>query len=182
MEDNDFKYYSGLFEAVLYLSPEPVKLSQLVNMTGITKGDASDIIEYIVEDYKERGGGIMVKELSGGYQMLTNDEYSETIAKIFIEKKRENLSRAGLEALSIIAYKQPITIPEVDEIRGTSSRGVVFHLLKKNLIKSHGKKEVPGYPTLYITTNEFLKKFGLFSLADLPSLEEVKDLTFDELE
>jgi segregation and condensation protein B len=181
MEEKEFRYYSGLFEAILFLSSDPVKLSQFVKMTDMSSGDASDIIHTLIEDYRERDSGISIKEVSGGFQMLTNDIYSETLTKIFIERKRENLSKASLEALSIIAYKQPITIPEVDEIRGTLSRGVVFHLLRKNLIKSHGKKEVPGHPTLYVTTNEFLRKFGLFSLADLPSLEEIKDLTFDEL-
>ncbi|MCE9500281.1 MAG: SMC-Scp complex subunit ScpB, partial [Leptospira sp.] len=104
------------------------------------------------------------------------------LSEIFKERKKETLTRGTLETLAIIAYKQPITLPEIDEIRGVSSRAMVTTLVSKKLVKAVGQKELPGRPTLYGTTPEFLMHFGLNKLSDLPTPVEVKELKFDSIE
>jgi len=124
-------------------------------------------------DYNARG--IQLVEIAEGYQLCTREEYAEWIKKFYKIDKGSKLSQASLETLSIIAYKQPITRVELEEIRGVDSGGVVRTLLEKNLIKNMGRKKVPGRPMMYGTTRKFLEYFGLKSLSDLPTLEEFKD-------
>ncbi len=180
--NEEMEYKKGLIEALIFLSSEPVKLSSLSDSSGFEKTEIRDLVDELILDYSEKNGGFLLKEIAGGYQFLTNEIYHEKLGNIFKEKKRETLSRGTLETLSIIAYKQPITLPEIEETRGVSSRAMVTTLLSKKLIKPIGQKEVPGRPTLYGTTPEFLIHFGLSKLSDLPSPVEVKELKFDELE
>ncbi|MBE7410624.1 MAG: SMC-Scp complex subunit ScpB [Leptospiraceae bacterium] len=175
-------YNKGLVESLIFLSSEPVKLTSLSDSSGLEKSEVRNIVEELILDYSEKSGGFLLKEIAGGYQFLTNEIYHEKLGNIFKERRRETLSRGTLETLSIIAYKQPITLPEIEETRGVSSRAMVTTLLSKKLIKPIGQKEVPGRPTLYGTTPEFLIHFGLSKLSDLPSPVEVKELKFDELE
>ncbi len=176
------EYKKGLIEALVFLSSEPVKINSLSDSSGFEKSDVRDILDELILDYEEKSGGILLKEIAGGYQFLTNEIYHEKLGNIFKEKRRESLSRGTMETLSIIAYKQPITLPEIEETRGVSSRAMVTTLLSKKLIKPIGQKEVPGRPTLYGTTPEFLIHFGLNKLSDLPSPVEVKELQFDDLD
>jgi segregation and condensation protein B len=130
----------------------------------------------------ERNGGIILKEIAGGYRFITSERYADVLKKMFKPKNTERLSRSLLETLAIICYKQPITLPEIEEIRGVNSRAMVSTLLQKNLIKPQGYKSVPGRPTLYVTTKEFLLRFNLNSLADLPPLKDLKELPLDDLD
>ncbi|EOQ97714.1 segregation and condensation protein B [Leptospira wolbachii serovar Codice str. CDC] len=173
-------YTKGLLEALLFLSSDPIKLSALAKSAGIEKTEARELLDELILDYQEKEGGFLLREIAGGYQFITNQKYSEVLAHIFKDKKRETLSRGTLDTLAIIAYKQPITLTELDEIRGVSSRAMVASLMSKKLVKAVGQKEVPGRPTLYGTTNEFLLHFGLSKLTDLPTPVEVKELKFEE--
>ncbi|TGN17700.1 SMC-Scp complex subunit ScpB [Leptospira idonii] len=178
MEDR--KYTKGLLEALLFLSSDPIKLSSLAKSAGIEKTEARELLDELILDYSEKEGGFLLREIAGGYQFITNQLYSEALSHIFKDKKRETLSRGTLDTLAIIAYKQPITLTELDEIRGVSSRAMVASLISKKLVKAVGQKEVPGRPTLYGTTSEFLLHFGLSKLADLPTPVEVKELKFED--
>lgn len=162
------------------MSSDPIKLSALAKSAGIEKTEARELLDELILDYQEKEGGFLLREIAGGYQFITNQKYSEVLSHIFKDKKRETLSRGTLDTLAIIAYKQPITLTELDEIRGVSSRAMVASLMSKKLVKAVGQKEVPGRPTLYGTTNEFLLHFGLSKLTDLPTPVEVKELKFEE--
>ncbi len=176
------EYYKGLLEALVFLSAEPIKLSSIATSAGIDKSLAREILDEIVLEFEERNGGFILKEIAGAYQFFTNDAYFQILGTIFKEKRRETLSKSTLDTLAIIAYKQPITLPEIEEIRGVSSRAMITTLTAKKLIKPIGQKEVPGRPTLYGTTSEFLVHFGLNKLSDLPPPHEVKELRFEDLE
>lgn len=139
-------------------------------------------MDEILLEFQERNGGFLLREIAGGYQFYTNEVYFKILGSIFKEKRRETLSKSTIDTLAIIAYKQPITLPEIDDIRGVSSRAMVTTLIAKKLIKPIGQKEVPGRPTLYGTTSEFLLHFGLNKLSDLPPPGEVKELKFDNLD
>jgi len=182
LENEKKEYYKGLLEALLFLSSEPVKLTQLAETAGIDKVFTRELLDELVLDYVERDGGFILKEVANAYQFQTNEKYYKILGNIFKEKRRETLSKSTLDTLAIIAYKQPITLSEIDEIRGVSSRAMVTTLLSKKLIKAVGQKEVPGRPTLYGTTNEFLLHFGLNKLSDLPTPVEVKELNLDNLD
>jgi segregation and condensation protein B len=175
------KKLRGLVEAILFVSPEPLKVSHLAKLLSQEKTLVRDILDELVLDYDEKDGGFKLREVAGGYQFYTNEIFHEELGKVFQEKKKETLSRGNLDVLAIIAYKQPITLGEIDEIRGVSSRAVLTSLLSRKLIKPVGQKEVPGRPTLYGTSNEFLIHFGLARLSDLPTPVEVKELKFEEI-
>lgn len=168
----------GLFEAVIFLSAEPLPISFFVKNFGIDPTQAKIIIDSLVDEYEERDGGIRLLEISKGYQFATGARYADQLRRIMGLERREKLSKGMLETLSIIAYKQPISIAEIDALRGVSSRMMVANLMKKNLIKPVGRKELPGRPLAYGTTDEFLKFFGLNKISDLPKLSEIKELTF----
>jgi segregation and condensation protein B len=182
LAEQNREFDKGLVEALLFLSSEPIKLVNISDSLNLDKSYTRDLVEELVLDYSEKNGGILLKEIAGGYQFLTNEIYFKILGSVFKEKKRETLSRSTLDTLAIISYKQPITQSEIDEIRGVSSRAMVSTLLTKKLVKAVGQKEVPGRPTMYGTTNEFLIHFGLNKLSDLPQPVEVKELKFESLE
>lgn len=179
--DKTREYYKGLLEALIFLSSEPLKISSISSSAGIDKSLTRELLDELSLEFEERNGGFILKEIAGAYQFYTNEVYFQILGTIFKEKRRETLSKSTLDTLAIIAYKQPITLPEVDEIRGVSSRAMVTTLVAKKLIKPIGQKEVPGRPTLYGTTSEFLIHFGLNKLSDLPPPNEVKELKFEDL-
>ncbi len=182
LSQEEMEHFKGLIEAILFVSTDPLSLAMLAKKCELDRVNARIIVDTLLDDYAERDGGILLREIAGGYQFLTSERYSRTMSQIFSDQKREKLSRSTLEALAIISYRQPITLPEIDELRGSSSRTLINTLLQKKLIKPQGYKPVPGRPTLYVTTRNFLSQFSLNSLADLPPLEEVKELKFDELD
>lgn len=177
-EQRDELDMHGLFEAILFLSNDPVPISFFVKNLGIDATQAKIILDSLVDEYEERDGGVKLCEISNGYQFLTNRRYSGHIRKVMGFSKKETLSRGMLETLSIIAYKQPVVIAEIDELRGVSSRMMVANLMKKNLVKPMGRKELPGRPLAYGTTDEFLRFFGLNRLSDLPKLSEIKEFSY----
>lgn len=185
-EENTFKQgevdLHGLFEAILFLSNEPVPLSFFVKHLGVDATQAKIILDSLFDEYEERDGGLKLCEISNGYQFMTNTRYSGQIRRVMGYSKLEGLSKGMLETLAIIVYKQPIVIAEIEELRGVSSRMMVANLMKKNLIKPVGRKELPGRPLAYGTTDEFLKYFGLNKLSDLPKLSEIKEFSFESEE
>ncbi len=166
-----------MLEALLFVSAEPLVPKELKQITGMHESDVAELLEEIAGDYSGRGGGVVVGKVAGGFQMMTNPEHTDMIRLLRGKGRSQKLSLAALETLAIIAYKQPITKAEVEELRATNSDGIVKSLLDKHLVKIVGKKEAPGRPMLYSTTREFLQYFGLDDLTELPTL---KDMERDE--
>lgn len=153
-------------ECLLFVSPTPLTAREMALALEVDEA----LVERASRELVSRDpsqSGLMVREVAGGFQMATRPEYAVAVAR-FVGKRAQKLSRAALECLAIIAYNQPCTLPEVDAIRGVDSSGVVKSLLDKGLIRELGRKDAPGRPVLYGTTEEFLVYFGLKSLDDLP--------------
>lgn len=166
----------AIIEALIFASPEPLTVKTLVRLLdGETPEDVAAAIDALKQDY-ERPGGLRVVEVAGGYQIVTRPELYEWVRRLFHERTTQKLSVASLETLAVIAYKQPITAPEVAEIRGVNAAGVIATLIERKLVKIVGRKPVVGRPFLYGTTREFLDRFGLNDLADLPKVEDMSEL------
>lgn len=178
MGDSDDLF--GIVEAILFVSAEPVPLQFFTRQLGVDATQAKIILDSLIDEYEDRDKGIKIVEISGGYQFVTNPKFANQLRQTMGYKKKETLSKGMLETLAIIAYKQPIMLAEIEELRGVSSRMMVAALMRKNLIKPVGRKDVPGRPLLYGTTDEFLRYFGLNKLSDLPKLSEIKEFNFEE--
>ncbi len=164
-------------EALLFLSEEPVKPDRLAIVLSTTPEEASKLARELKNDFSEAQRGLQIFEMAGGFQMGTRPELAPDLEKAFSEDVSSYLTTAALEALAIIAYKQPVTRIEIESIRGVRSDHVLENLLKRKLIRVSGRKEGPGRPLLYSTTPDFLKYFGLMDLEELPPLEaENQDL------
>lgn len=163
---------SALIEIILFTSGDPVPLKTIKEITGFPEEEIKDLIHELINEYNLRNGGIIIKEIAEGYQFITNPAYSEWTKKIKRNVASGKLSMASLETLAIIAYKQPVTKAEIEEIRGVNSDGVIKTLLEKRLINIVGKKDVLGKPLLYGTTKEFLQYFGLKDLTELPTIKK----------
>ena len=161
----------ALVESLLFVSREPVSLDSITKVVGIKDYEVKEVLDALISEYNLRNSGILILEIAGGYQMVTNPEYSGYIKKLKNINISSRLSQAALETLAIVAYKQPLTKLEIDNIRGVNSEGSVKSLLDKKLIRIVGKKETPGRPFLYGTTKAFLNHFGLKDLASLPPIE-----------
>src|SRR5687767_7380577 len=171
-----------IVEALIFASPEPVTIKTLHKLLdGEPKEDVDAALAAVKADY-ERPGGLQLVEVAGGYQIVTRTELHEWVRKLFHERTTQKLSVQALETLAVIAYKQPVTAPEIAEIRGVSSSGgVLSTLVERHLIKTVGRKPVVGRPFMYATTREFLERFGLNDLGDLPKVEELSDALGFEL-
>ena len=166
----------AIIEALIYASPEPVTLKQLSRLLDAEpKETVLAAIEALKQDY-ERPGGLQIVEVAGGYQIVTKAEMHDWVRRLFHERTTQKLSVASLETLAVIAYKQPVTAPEITEIRGVNAVGVLSTLLERKLVKIVGRKQVVGRPFLYGTTREFLERFGLNDIADLPKVEDMSEL------
>lgn len=172
MDDRDHK--KAMLEAVLFLSAEPVMPAQLKGVSGLEPQEITALLDELLEDYEERQGGILLGRIAGGYQLYANPNETEWARRLRGVNKSQKLSPASLETLAIIAYKQPITKIEVEDIRGVNADGVLKSLLDKRLIMIVGKKEAPGKPILYGTTKDFLQYFGLNELSELPTLKDLQ--------
>jgi len=157
-------------EAVLFMAAEPLPMVDLAEILEITLEAAEVLVRQLESEYAARG--IHVQRVAGGLQVGTRPEYGHYIAKL-LKPERFRLSRAALETLAIVAYKQPVTRPEVDAIRGVNSDSPLDTLLQYELVCEAGRKDAPGRPLLYRTTDSFLGKFGLNSIADLPGLDTI---------
>ena len=169
MIDKDLQ--KKIVEALLFLSQEPLKSAKMAIVLSISSEEIDKLVLELKKDLSDNKRGLQVYEAAGGYQMGTLPELAPYIEKAFSEDVSSNLSTAALEALAIIAYKQPVTRIEIESIRGVRSEHVLENLLKRKLIRISGRKEGPGRPLLYSTTPDFLKYFGLKELNDLPTLE-----------
>lgn len=159
-----------LLECLLFVAPEPVTPRQVAEVLNLEEAHAGKILEDFRQTYVN-GGGLHVIRVAGGYQLRTRPEFASVVSA-FLRPAAQKLSRQALETLAIVAYEQPITQPEVDAIRGVQSAGVIKTLLERELIREAGRKDAPGKPILYRTTDYFLKHFGLADLSELPKLEE----------
>jgi segregation and condensation protein B len=165
-----------IVEALIFASPEPVTLKALVRLLETeTKEDIEAAIAALRADY-DRPGGLQLVDVAGGYQIVTRPELHEWVRRLFHERTTQKLSVAALETLAVVAYKQPITAPEIAEVRGVNAAGVLGTLVERRLVKIVGRKQVVGRPFLYGTTREFLERFGLNDLSDLPKVEDMSDL------
>ncbi len=158
-------------EAVLFLTEEPIKADRIAAVLATSLDEAVILLDELKDDFAVANRGIQIVETATGFQMGTAPELAPFLERAYSEDVSSNLSTAALEALAIIAYKQPATRIEIESIRGVRSEHVLENLLKRKLIKISGRKEGPGRPLLYGTTADFLKYFGLKELADLPPLE-----------
>ena len=166
----------AIIEALIFASPEPVTSKTLAKLlTGEPPESISEAIDELRRDY-DRPGGLQFVDVAGGYQIVTRPELHEWVRRLFHERTTQKLSVASLETLAVIAYKQPVTAPEIAEIRGVNTAGVVATLIERKLIKIVGRKQVVGRPFLYGTTREFLDRFGLKDLSDLPKVEDMSEL------
>lgn len=165
----------AILESLLFVNEKSIETKELANLLGLNKKEIEGKLENLSSQYKERGSGICIVKIAGGYQMCSAPFNEEWIRKMYREKNKSRLSSASLETLAIVAYKQPITRPEMEAVRGVNVDGVTRHILELGLIKEAGRKDVPGRPFLYITTRKFLEYFGLNFLEDLPKLEEFSE-------
>ena len=170
----------AVVEALIFASPEPITPKMLFKLLNDEpKEDVSAALAALKADYENRPGLQMV-EVAGGYQIVTRSDLHEWVRRLFHERTTQRLTVQGLETLAVIAYKQPITALEITEIRGVNTSGVLTTLLERHLIKIVGRKNVVGRPFLYATTKEFLIRFGLNNLQDLPKIEDrAEALGFD---
>jgi len=165
-----------IVQSLLFLASKPLSLAQLYEATGIPKPTLLVELRNIEAIYSEGVSGIVLHEVSDGWQLRTS-EVSQKYALRFLKAKPQRLTRSALETLAIVAYRQPVTRPEIEDIRGVDSGGVLKALLERRLLKILGKKEEVGRPLLYGTTPEFLQFFSLKNLSALPSLQEFHELT-----
>src|SRR5574340_45927 len=168
----------ALVEAIIYVAPEPVPLEAIVkSLEGEERERVKAQIELLIQEYEQAGHGIEVRHVAGGYRFSSKPEHHEVLRK-FVKslKPLVRLSRPALETLAVIAYRQPITVPEIEEIRGVDCGGVIHTLLEKKLIVTAGRKNVVGRPILYRSSKEFLVHFGLKDTSELPSLKEFEEL------
>jgi segregation and condensation protein B len=176
-DETDEAQVLAILEAIVYITDEPLSAKQIADALQRPLEEVRALLDKLVDEYNKPYHGLTVKEVAGGYKMSTKAEHHEAV-RSFVKNLNPplKLSLAALETLAVIAYKQPITAPEIMEIRGVQGAGVLKTLLDRKLITSAGRKNVVGKPILYKTTKEFLVQFGLRDLNELPSLKEFEDL------
>jgi segregation and condensation protein B len=165
----------AILEALIFASPEPLTPKAIFKLLDSEpKEDVLAALAALKEDYS-RPGGLQLVEVAGGYQIATRPDLHEWVRRLFHERTTQRLTVQGLETLAVIAYRQPITALEITEVRGVNTSGVLNTLLERHLIKIVGRKQVVGRPFLYATTKEFLIRFGLNNLGDLPKVEDMAE-------
>jgi segregation and condensation protein B len=167
----------AVIEAAIYITDEPLSAEQIATAVEQPLEQVRILLNQLVAEYAAPDRGLSIREVAGGYKMATKPEHHESIRR-FVKKLQAplKLSLAALETLAVVAYKQPITAPEIMDIRGVQGAGVLKTLLDRKLVAAAGRKDVLGKPILYKTTREFLIQFGLSSLAELPTLKEFEEL------
>jgi len=164
-------------EALIFVSEDPLPVKAIADILKEDKGWVQVAVEELAKEFNERNGGLMLREVAGGWQFATRPEYHEHVRAYLKSKPSAKLSLAALETLAVIAYKQPVTVPEILEIRGVQSSSAIKTLLDKRLIVAKGRKETVGRPMMYGTSKDFLLQFGLKDLGELPNVEDFEDLT-----
>jgi len=164
-------------EAIIYAADEPATLDQIAGALGVEKTEARAALDLLVASYATDQRGIEVRKVAGGWKFYTKPQHHDAVRKLIKSLQPPlRLTMPALETLAVIAYKQPVTVPEINEIRGVHVGGVIKTLLEKRLITTAGRKEVIGRPILYRTSKQFMMRFGLSDLDELPSLKEFEQL------
>ncbi len=166
----------ALVEALIFVADEPIGTKVLADVLEEDKESVRAAIEELAREYESRESGLQIREIAGGWQLATRTELHEEVRKFLKTRPSAKLSLASLETLAVIAYKQPVTVPEILEIRGVQSASAIKTLLDKRLIVAKGRKETVGRPMQYGTSKDFLIQFGLKDLTELPSIEDFEDL------
>ena len=166
----------AIIESLIFVADEPLSAKALADVLKEDRGWIEMALEELVKEFNARNGGLQLREVAGGWQFATRPEHHEHVRAFLKSRPSAKLSLASLETLAVIAYKQPITVPEILEIRGVQSPSAIKTLLDKRLIKACGRKETIGRPMMYGTSKEFLLQFGLKDLSELPSIEDFEDL------
>ena len=165
----------NILESLLFAADEPLTIDRLKTIvTGAESQELREALKELAADYEARQGGFFLKEVAGGYQIRTRPEYKEYIKRL-LQPRPQRLSKAALETLAIIAYKQPVIRSDVEHIRGVDCGGVLRVLLERKFIRVLGRKEIPGRPLIYATTKRFLEVFDLKNLKDLPTPKEIEE-------
>jgi len=164
----------AIIEAVLYAAGRPVEIKELMVLLEIDFEEVMEIVEKMKLDMQKANRGLEIIKVDDAYQLCTKKDYYEYIYPIFDKRSKPNLSQAALETLAIIAYNPKITRAQIEAIRGVNSDGTLYKLLEYNLVEEAGKMDAPGRPTMYKTTKNFLKMFGISSLEELPELPRYK--------
>lgn len=167
----------AIVEALIFVADEPITVKLLAEVLEEERDSVEAAVVELQKEYEMRESGLQIREIAGGWQIATRTELHEDVRKFLKTRPSAKLSLASLETLAVIAYKQPVTVPEILEIRGVQSASAIKTLLEKRLIVTKGHKETVGRPMLYGTSKEFLIQFGLKDLTELPSIEDFEDLT-----
>lgn len=175
-----YKKLTGALEAVLFAAGEPLSVAEIAGIMQLEKPQVWELLGTLAQSYEDEGRGLMLREIGGGYQLVTKPEYYRVLSTMG-KKKEIKLTNAAMETLAIVAFKQPVTRAEMEAIRGVKVDGVVNTLLELDLITEAGRKKALGNPILYATTDKFLTVFGLGSIDDLPrpDSQEAKDYVED---
>jgi segregation and condensation protein B len=182
------RIYNSIIEALIFSSDDSLGSAEIINAIKgidgedieITSNDIENVVDHLNIKYTEGNHSFRIVKVANGYLFATSEEYAKYVGYLSSEKTRRRLSPAALETLSIVAYKQPMTKPELETIRGVNSDHIISSLLEKNLITIKGRSESIGRPLLYATTDEFLKYFGLNNLSDLPKPRELEEIMNDD--
>ena len=168
---------AGVIEALIFVSEEPLTVKALADVLKEDKEVISETVNALAQEFNARNGGLQLREVAGGWQFATRPEYHEHVRAFLKTRPSAKLTIASLETLAVIAYRQPVTVPEILEIRGVQSPSAIKTLLDKKLIVAKGRKDAVGRPMMYGTSKEFLLQFGLKDLSELPSVEDFHDLS-----
>ncbi len=166
----------AIVEALIFVADEPLSIKLLAEILQEDREAIEAAVEQLQNEYQNRESGLTLREIAGGWQLSTRAEFHEEIRKFLKTRPNAKLSLAALETLAVIAYKQPVTVPEILDIRGVQSASAIKTLLDKRLIAAKGRRETVGRPMQYGTSKEFLVQFGLKDLSELPSIEDFEDL------
>jgi segregation and condensation protein B len=168
---------AGVIEALIFVSEEPLSGKTIAEVLKEDRAVVDEALALLVKEFNDRNGGLQLREVAGGWQFATRPEYHEHVRAFLKTRPSAKLTLASLETLAVIAYRQPVTVPEILEIRGVQSPSAIKTLLDKKLIVAKGRKETVGRPMMYGTSKEFLLQFGLKDLTELPSVEDFHDLS-----
>jgi len=166
----------GVIEALIFVAEEPLNARTIAEILKEDRQEVEQAIGELVKEFNGRNGGLQLREVAGGWQFATRPEYHEHVRAFLRTRPSAKLTLASLETLAVIAYRQPVTVPEILEIRGVQSPSSIKTLLDKKLIVAKGRKDTVGRPMMYGTSKDFLMQFGLKDLSELPSIEDFEDL------
>jgi len=168
---------AAIIEALIFVSEEPLSIKSIAGVLKEDRDAVAQTVGALAEEFNGRNGGLQLREVAGGWQFATRPEHHEYVRRLLRTRPSAKLTIASLETLAVIAYRQPVTVPEILEIRGVQSPSAIKTLLDKKLIVAKGRKETVGRPMMYGTSKDFLLQFGLKDLTELPSVEDFQDLS-----